>query len=386
MTSRWAFLAALATTGALLLRHPAPAGGLGGLWWVPPLVAVGALVPLWRFPGRAWPWVLVVGGALSLADAVLWVDSSPLPEDPAARLRLVSVLTSVAAVLLVLGALGAASRLLAGGHRAYGSALGGIAVGAFAVSGPLAGNGFAPSTWDIVPFVAAGLAVAGAASGVLMSRRDAGARPGSPWLLVAGVLAAGVGVEPVGVSALVVLLGVAVFVAVHAAAETVALMVVGVVGVALVGAGARIDMGLGSRPSVFAWAALVVGGLVFGALGLSRWRAALFAITATVAGVELPLVGGHAPVLLAVGIGLVVLAGAVAADQVGGAPLVLVVVLGLVGAPAGPIGDRDLLGPPLVDQGHPTWWVAAALVLAAAFVGVSALLGRTREPVPSART
>ncbi|RLK59330.1 hypothetical protein CLV68_3817 [Actinokineospora cianjurensis] len=394
MTSRWAFVAALATTGALLLRHPAPPGAVGGWGWLVPVAAIAALVALWRFPGRAWPWVLVVGGALSTADAVLWVDNWPLPAgvDEAVRLRVVSVVTSSAAVLLVLGALGGAGRLLAVGHRAHGSALAGIAVGAYAVSGPLARSRFEPSIWDLVPFVAAGLAVAGAAAAVLISRRDARAPAGPPWVLAAGVLAVAVSALPalderLRLVSVVGLIVVGALTAVRATLEATALVVVAVVGIALVRAGIRLDgHPLGARPSLLAWVALVGGVLVFAALGLSAARALLFTVAATAAALVLPVfVGdgaGYALALLAVGVGLVVLSGAVAAERCGDAPLVVVVVLGLVGAQAGPLGDLGL-GNGLLDNNHPTWWVTLALVASAALVATGAALERYAPKSPT---
>ncbi|GAA3049587.1 hypothetical protein [Actinokineospora globicatena] len=394
MTSRWAFVAALATTGALLLRHPAPPGAVGGWGWLVLVAATAALVALWRFPGRAWPWVLVVGGALSTADAVLWVDNWPLPPETSAavRLQVVSVITSVAAVLLLLGALGGAGRLLAVEHRAHGAALAGIAVGAFTASGPLARSRFEPSIWDLVPFVAAGLAVAGGAAAVLVSRRDSRTTAGPPWVLAAGVLAVAASALPelddrLRLVSVIALVGLAALTAVRATLETTALVVVAVVGIALVRAGIRLDgHPVGARPSVLAWLALVGGVLVFAAFALTAVRALLFTVTATAAGLVLPVFvddgSGYAMALLGVGAGLVVLAGSVVAERCGDSPLV-VVVLGLAGASAGPLGDLGLGNGVLLDNNHPTWWVTLALVAAAALVATGAAMERygTRSPI-----
>ncbi|MBM7775330.1 hypothetical protein JOD54_005534 [Actinokineospora baliensis] len=391
MTSRWTFVAALATTGALLLRHPAPPsrlsgwlGPVGGWGWLVLGVAVVALVALWRFPGRAWPWVLVVGGALSMADAVLWVDNWPLPPEVSAatRLLVVSVVTSSAAVLLLLGALGGAARLLSVGHRAHGAALAGTAVGAFAVGGPLATSRFEPSIWDLVPFVAAGVAIAGAAGAVLVSRRDNRAAAGPPWLLVAGLLAVALGALPeldrrLTLVSLIALLGLAALTTLRATLETTALVVVAVVGIALVRAGVQLDgHPVGARPAFLAWVALVGGVLVFAALGLSSARAVVFAAVAATAGLTLPVFvddgAGYAVALLAVGAGLIVLVGAVVADRCE-ASVALVVMLGVIAAPAGPAVDLWLDGTVLLDNNHPTWWVTLALVGAAALVAIGAV-------------
>ncbi|GAA2981876.1 hypothetical protein GCM10010483_27540 [Actinokineospora diospyrosa] len=347
-----------------------------------------ALVALWRYPGRAWPWVLVVGGALSMADAVLWVDNWPLPPGTSAavRLQVVSVVTSSAAVLLLLGALGGAARLLSVGHRAHGAALAGTAVGAFAVGGPLATSRFEPSIWDLVPFVAAGVAVVGAAGAVLVSRRDGRAAMGPPWVLAAGLLAIVLGALPeldrrLTLVSLIALLGLAALTAVRATLETTALIVVAVVGIALVRAGVRLDgHPVGARPALLAWVALVGGVLLFAAFGLSSARAVVFAVVAAAAGLTLPVFvddgAAYASALLSIGVGLIVLVSSVAADRCGEASVGLVVVLGLVGAPAGPMADLDLDSALLLDNNHPTWWVTLALVVAAALVAVGAVVDR----------
>ncbi|GLZ36889.1 hypothetical protein [Actinokineospora sp. NBRC 105648] len=332
MTARWAFLAALATTGALLFRHPTSLWAAHSGWdavWVAPVVSAAALVVLWRFPGRAWPWVLAVGGALSLAVSILWIDGWPLAgadgaTGPPPGLLVVSLLGDTAAALLLLGALGAAARLLAAGARPTGAALAGVAAGAYLVGAQLRLDGIEPSMWDTVRFTAAGIAVVGAVSAVLVTWRDNDLVRARPVVLGMGLAAVLVGAaldvhgvltlgqraarDAESIQALetqsgviaavsaVVLLALAAGIAWWSALEVVGLAAVVVAGLALVEVGlSRFQVAARPAPSSVApagatvWLALGVGLLGFAALGLLRRRAWAFAALGAVAAVLLPL-------------------------------------------------------------------------------------------------
>ncbi|WP_018686457.1 hypothetical protein [Actinokineospora enzanensis] len=423
MTTRWAFLTALAATGALLFRHPfalwATNTGWDVVWLVPAAGALGLFL-VWRFPSRAWPWLLTAGAAGALTEAVLWIDNWPMArsdEELLGVLQTESLLSATSATVLLIGVLGGAARLVALDRSMQGIALTGVAVGMCTVGAPLALSFIEPSTWEVVPFVAAGVALAGAVGAILVTWRDQHVPAGRPSVLVSGVLAvlacAAVDVftvvnPPVGaqdehgieidrqagvvaLSAMAVLVVLAACTAWRAALETTALIVVATVGVMLMRVGtapARPDV----APDASGPVVLLVTVAVFAVAALWRHRAWLFVAVTALAGVLVPLLvspdrsTASGVAMLVVGAGLVTLAGAVVAERAGGAPGVGVVLAGLIGVAAAPLGERGILtfdpGFLMGDDDRLTWWMAVLLVGAAALVAAGMLIGG-RRPEPA---
>ncbi|WP_146108093.1 hypothetical protein V5P93_004837 [Actinokineospora auranticolor] len=425
MTVRWAFLAALAATGALLFRHPAAPWALTSGWdllWVIPAVSAAALFTLWRFPARGWAWVLVVGAAVNLIDGVVWIANWPpdRESDFETWLRVTSVVTTATAVLLLLGVLGGASRLRHLGHRARPAVLAGTAATCFLIGGPLALRRLEPSAWDVVPFIAAGLALAGAAGAVLITWRDTESARGAVTPLVTGLAAIAVTagtdvylvltgyylrertgpgeddaaeVIAVGVVSVALLLALAAVVAWRAAPRTLALVLTALAGSALLRIGIRYLETVGKPPdapvdhplSALSTVAVFASVVVFGAVCFAAHLDPIFIVAAVAAGIALPPLGAEnapmAVVAVAAAVGLTALVAAATTVETGGGPLAPVVLVGLVAIPAVPSGER-VLGSAYPEPMFTTSWLLALLLVAAALL---VLVGRALRPRPTER-